>query len=506
MKIRSDFVTNSSSSSFTLIINMDLVDKQTVRFEANGGTDETGRIDYFRHDAIVKVSPKQLAQVENVDALIQMLEDGVVDGQVDNYDESYENKIFDQSRVVTNDWDEEYDAYDFVKEIRETISDMSQIKKITISGEEDGDSYYYREYVYDVENEKYTGKQIGKAFQANGTTGGDLRLSDLDSCEITYHKYDGEEEEEKQEEDTQKEDTQEAEKQEEDSQEEKNQEEVEDTDSPKVVETEDGAIIDNIKYAITSETTCKVIGSEGWFKEAIIPGEVTIKGKQYKVTAVGAKAFSVGRFERVELPVGIIEIEDNALECWYLKSVKLPEGLTVMGNMVFNCCRGIETVEIPDSVKSIGRYAFRGCENLKNVKLPRGIEELNDSLFCDCKSLESVEIPDSVKKLNEGIFYGCEKLKNVKLPAELTEIDRLMFYECKSLESIEIPDTVKSIGDYAFYKCEKLTTVDLPSGVSSLGEGTFKGCLALNKIELPQGLTELGDMAFADCPSLGEVV
>ena len=107
-----------------------------------------------------------------------------------------------------------------MEEIRSKITDVSQIKKITISGEEDGDSYYFREYVYDVETGEYTGRQIGEAFLANGSTGGDLRISDLDLCKITYDKNDDEEEE----------DTQE-----------------EGNDGPDYVETENGAVINNIK-------------------------------------------------------------------------------------------------------------------------------------------------------------------------------------------------------------------------------------------------------------------
>ncbi len=104
------------------------------------------------------------------------------------------------------------------------------------------------------------------------------------------------------------------------------------------------------------------------------------------------------------------------------------------------------------------------------------------SVFNDCRDLTSVTIPNSVTYIGDEAFFGCSGLTSVTIPNGLTSISSGTFASC-GLTSVTIPNKVTSIGSYAFVTCHGLTSVTIPSSVTSIGSYAFDGCSVLNTIE-----------------------
>ncbi len=73
----------------------------------------------------------------------------------------------------------------------------------------------------------------------------------------------------------------------------------------------------------------------------------------------------------------------------------------------------LTNVVIPDSVTSIGRYAFQGCSNLTNVVIPDSVTSIGEYAFESCSSLTSIVIPDSVTSIGGWAFWNCSSLTDV---------------------------------------------------------------------------------------------
>ncbi len=192
-------------------------------------------------------------------------------------------------------------------------------------------------------------------------------------------------------------------------------------------------------------------------------------------------------------------------ECTSLQTINFSEGISEIDELAFYGCSSLNSIMLPDSVKRIGAYAFRSCEALKSVKLPEGITEIEKAVFRGCSSLASIKLPDSVKIIDEEAFRFCKALKSVKLPEGITEIKWAAFEGCSSLDSITIPDSAERIGESAFHSCEKLKSAKLPEGITEIKKAVFCGCSSLDSITIPDSVKIIGKEAFCSCKALKSV-
>ena len=241
----------------------------------------------------------------------------------------------------------------------------------------------------------------------------------------------------------------------------------------------------------------------------------------------------------VTIPNGVTYIYDYAFHgCTSLKSITIPNGVTYIGNDVFLGCRdlteiivdknnkkydsrdncnaiidtnlntlvvGCKNTRIPNSVTSIGSYAFYNCSDLTNIEIPNSVTSIGYGAFEDCTSLESVTIENGVTSIGERAFFSCTSLKSITIPNSVTSIGNLAFYDCTSLTNITIPNSVTSIGDHAFYNCTSLKSITIPNSVTSIGDCAFEDCTSLTNITIPNSVTSIGDYVFYNCTSLESI-
>jgi len=238
------------------------------------------------------------------------------------------------------------------------------------------------------------------------------------------------------------------------------------------------------------------------------------------VTSIGDWAFNgCGSLTSVTIPDSVTSIGDYAFNgCKSLTSVTIPDSVTSIGYAAFRGCESLTSVTIPDSVTSIDGGAFSACVNLNAINVVAGnkyYKSIDGSLYSkDEKTLikyavgkkdATFTIPDSVTSIGKYAFEECEKLTSVTIPDSVTSIGFAAFRGCKSLASVTIPNSVTSIGHFAFKGCESLTSVTISDSVTSIGDYAFKGCESLTSVTMSDSVTSIGLWAFCDCKSLTSV-
>lgn len=194
------------------------------------------------------------------------------------------------------------------------------------------------------------------------------------------------------------------------------------------------------------------------------------------------------------------------------KSIRIPDTIETIGQWAFDNCYSLETITLPDNAR-FSSDAFAACPLLKeiNISVNNAYYKNIDGVIYDrdmtrlhrsvpLSGIKKLIVPDTVKTISRYAFNGSD-IEEIILPNGLTTIDHRTF-SGSAIKNINIPETVTTIKSSAFSGCKNLTEITLPKNLTTLGESAFSQCRALKTITLPEGITTLAESMFSQCSSL----
>ena len=256
-----------------------------------------------------------------------------------------------------------------------------------------------------------------------------------------------------------------------------------------------------------------LITSVGTEKNITIPA--TVNGKAVKVIGPGA-------------------FEENGL----IEEVIISHGIEEIRYDAFNGATNLNKIELPNSLKKIGQFAF--CDNaLTEIVIPEGVKEFEGSVIAYQRYLTTIDLPASYVPSNYSRPYlECPALLEINVPSDavFTSVDGVLFaeggkilvayptgrndtkyvipsgvteiangaFQNSKMEQIVFPHTLLRIGEQAFFGCMNITSLTLPEGLISVSAYAFGGCESLVSVTVPDSVTSI-DAVFEQCPSLKEI-
>ena len=186
--------------------------------------------------------------------------------------------------------------------------------------------------------------------------------------------------------------------------------------------------------------------------------------------------------------------------CCNLTSVTIDNSILSVGDNAFSGCTNLVSVTIP------GRFrlsvVFPNSYNITHANVAAGSTTIEESMFSYYyHSLASVTIPDTVTSIGNYAFYNCTGLTSITIPDSVTSIGSSAFSGCSGLVSVTIPGRFRMSSVFpASY--QTMTNAVVTTGSTSIGASSFSGCSGLLSVSIPDSVTSIGEGAFSDCTRL----
>lgn len=266
--------------------------------------------------------------------------------------------------------------------------------------------------------------------------------------------------------------------------------------------------IDGVLYSGDGKTLLSYPTAKAYSSYPVASGTETI----------GEYAFFHSKVQTVFLPDTVSTIGDYAF--YYageLSSINFPTALTSIGDSAFFACQSLTAVDIPATITQIGPSAWAACTSLPAITVAAenpnytavdGVLYTKDmtvlKVYPYAKSGVTFTVPDSVVEL-EAYAFAYTGMQSIDGCANLRAIGGSAFYSCTALKSLPDAPKLETIGERAFYSCKALTSLSFPDSMRSIGEYAFAWCTAVKTFDSGNGLQETGKYSVYYCTALTTV-
>lgn len=255
--------------------------------------------------------------------------------------------------------------------------------------------------------------------------------------------------------------------------------------------------ISTVEFVGTAEQWMSVNKADTWadessitiitFTEASTPDETPDANENLEFTSYGngeCYVSGIGSYTGTVITIPslspdgdkVVKIGANAFQNSLIKYITIPNSVVSIGDYAFKNCTDLSTIRFSTDITHIGVGAFENCISLSEVTIPSKIKEISNFAFFNCSSLETVAFSNCLEKIGQQSFSGCSALINISIPSSLKSIEMLAFARCTSLTCIYIPKTVTYIGSGAFSACSKLSQAIVFTSTKDIGVNAFNGC------------------------------
>lgn len=215
-----------------------------------------------------------------------------------------------------------------------------------------------------------------------------------------------------------------------------------------------------------------------------IPESVSNNGETYKVTSIGESAFEYNiNLQCVNLPNSIKTIKERAFRyCPALQSITIPKSVEYIENGFLQYCNGLTSIivdkenKVYDSrndcnaiIETETDELIQGCQN---TIIPNTVKRIGYKAFYDLKSLTSIDIPNSVTSIGDYAFSETGLIKLV-LPNSVVNIGVEMVSDCKDLTTLILSESLESLPGGTVCYNDKLKSIVIPASVKFMEEGAI---------------------------------